>query len=127
MSIIHLKYLFSTNSTAPLLTTSTPEIISCMHLTSLTLNSYQLRPVALAVEPNCQVSIFVTLKLLVIDCKGVLVFAFLSNFSLSLYSLELLAVLSRTVSLIISGIEVGTEKCRAHMIKDISGYPAWHR
>ena len=31
------------------------------------------------------------------------------------------------LSLIILGIEVGTEKFRAHMIKDMSGYPAWHR
>ena len=31
------------------------------------------------------------------------------------------------LSIIILGIEVGTEKCRAHMIKDMSGYPAWHR
>lgn len=34
---------------------------------------------------------------------------------------------NHSLSFIILGIEVGTEKCRAHMIKDMSGYPAWHR
>lgn len=34
---------------------------------------------------------------------------------------------NHSLSLIILGIEVGTEKCWAHMIKNISKYPAWHR
>ena len=34
---------------------------------------------------------------------------------------------NHSLSLIILGIEVGTKKRRAHMIKNISKYPTWHR